>query len=156
MANPRKTVDFTGIQYHADTYIGDGSTILYDPLQPFGSAQAGKWVSLSADMTVQLANDADDLVGRVELVEPDGMVVVQTGGYALAPAGASAAVTRGKKICGALGAASARGYVRAIPVPGASYVQAEAVAGAAGRHAIIANGTTTALLIKLDGPSGAS
>lgn len=154
MAKPRSTVDYTGIQYHADTYLGDGVTIVYDGLQPYGCAAAGRWVSLAADMTVQLAADGDSLLGRLELVEPDGMCVVQTGGYALAGAGTAAAVTRSAKIVGAL-LSAARGYVRAIPVSGAGYVQAEAQAAVNGRHQIIANGTTTALLIKIDGLGGA-
>ena len=52
------------------------------------------------------------------------------------PAGQGAAITRGRSFVGALGAASARGYIRQTVSPGAAYTQTEQVEQARGRGRI--------------------
>jgi hypothetical protein len=147
--DPRKFFDSTGIDFHATTFNTDGSTITFSATANLGSTVVGRSVSLSASGTVQLANDGDSVIGRLEVVDGDGQASVQDDGYCALPAGTSALVTLGAKIVGAL-LAGARGYIRAIPSPGAAYVQAEAVASANGRHLIVANTDTTAVVIRLD------
>jgi hypothetical protein len=60
MADPRKVVSFDGIFSEADTlsFVIDNSTITYGLLQANGSAQVGLAVTLSADRTFALADDA--------------------------------------------------------------------------------------------------
>lgn len=97
-----------------DTFIADGVTILYDRTQVQGTVAAmrDKAVSLSADGTVQLASDAEFVIGKLILVEADLRCTVQTGGVVALPGGFAAALTRGGKIVGATGAAAAKGFIR--------------------------------------------
>ncbi len=142
MANPRKAVEFEGIGLLTATYKIDASTITYDATKTGGSAQVGLAVTLSADDTVALVADADAIEGKLLSVEADGMCTVQVGGYMTLPGGASATLTRGLAIVGALGAASAKGYIRVA----ASGTAAELVKC---RGGIVRNGTTTAVVVKL-------
>lgn len=115
MADPRKTTDYEGIGFGAETFSIDASTITYDATKVGGAdaTMIGKAVTLSADRTVALTADGDAVIGKLLLVEPDGKCTVQTKGYTTLPGGASATLTRGVGIVGALGASSAKGYVRA-------------------------------------------
>lgn len=141
--DPRARVDFTGIDFHATTYKY-GSTIVYSDTLAGGAAATmiGKAVSLTTDDTVDLCQDADRIVGKLLSVDNDGFCAVQDDGVCKLPAGASATVTVGLPIVGALGAASARGYVRAAA--GNSDTEAR---DAMGR--IINNDVTTALVVDL-------
>jgi hypothetical protein len=114
MPSGRKQVDYTGIRYDALTVKIDNSTIVYDGSKANGAdaTMIGKAVTWSADDTVALAADGDYVLGKLLSVTPDGFASVQKWGMATLPAGASATVTRGTKIVGALGAASAKGYIR--------------------------------------------
>lgn len=143
MTDPRATSSFLGINYHGTTYKY-GSTITYDGTKAGGAATTmiGKAVAMGADDTVDLAQDGDRIVGKLLLVDDDGFCSVQDGGFCELPAGASATVTVGVPIVGALGASSARGYVRAA----ASNSDAEA-RDARGR--IVNNDVTTALVVEL-------
>lgn len=151
MANPRKTVDFTGIHQDFTTYLSDGVTITYSATVANGNAAVGRAVGQGgADGTVALANDGDSVFGRLELVENDGVCVVQDEGYCTLPGGAAAAVTRGQKIVGALDGGGNRGFVRALAAAPAMYSQTFTQDMANARHRIISNGDTTALVVKLD------
>jgi hypothetical protein len=111
----RNQVDYTDIDYDALTVKADNSTITYDATKANGSAQVGLAVTWSADDTVALTADADFVLGKLIKVENTGGVlwaVVQNDGMMTLPAGASATVTRGTPIVGALGPSSARGYIR--------------------------------------------
>ncbi len=146
MPNPRDIVDFTGLAEPSDysTFKTDNSTIVYDATKANG-AQAtmiGKAVTLSADDTVALAADGDAVVGKLIKVEADGKATVQTGGHMTLPGGNAATLTRGLAIVGALGAASAKGYIRAVN----SAVAAEL---AKARGFIHRNTDTTAVFVKL-------
>jgi hypothetical protein len=116
MADPRNAVSFNGIGQLPVTFIADGVTIVYDATKTGGAdaTMIGKAVTMSADGTVALAVDGDTVIGKLEKVEPDGKCHVVIAGFVTLPAGASATLTRGKKIVGALGAASAKGYVREV------------------------------------------
>lgn len=114
MADPRNAVSHEGNKAHYETYKADGVTITYDATQTGGSAAVGLAVTESADDTVALTADGDEVRGKVISVESDGKVNVQDGGYMTLPGGASASLTRGKKIVGALGASSAKGYIREV------------------------------------------
>jgi hypothetical protein len=109
-------IDFEGIDGVFATYSIDNSTITYDGTKVGGAAATmiGQAVSLSAAGTVQLASDAEALVGKLVLVEPDLKCTVQTGGYMRLPGGNGASLTRGLKVVGALGAASAKGFIREV------------------------------------------
>lgn len=142
MANPRNVVDFEGIDGVFGTYAIDNSTIVYDGTKVGGAAATmiGQAVSLSAAGTVQLASDAEALVGKLVLVEADNKCTVQTGGYMKLPGGASASLTRGFKVVGALGAASAKGFIREV----ASATAAELNKG---RGQIVDASDTTAVVV---------
>lgn len=142
MADPRNTVKLEGIREERTTYLIDGVTITFSATAERGSASVDKAVTLSADKTVALTADGQFVLGKLIAVESDGKAIVADEGYVTLPAGDAASVTLGKKIVGALGAASAKGYVREV---------ATATAAELGvcRGAIIENDTTTALVIKL-------
>lgn len=112
MPNPRKQVRYEGIGYRAITLKIDNSTITYDSTKAGGSAGVGLAVSLSAADTVQLAADAEAVVGKLILVEPDGYATVQIEGFMDLPGGNGATLTLGTPIVGALNASSAKGYIR--------------------------------------------
>jgi hypothetical protein len=145
MADPRNAVDFEGIGILTATYKIDNSTIVYDATKPNGAATTmiGKAVALSADDTVRLAEDGDAIEGKLLLVESDDKCTVQVGGYTDLPGGASATLTRGSAIVGALGASSAKGHIRSA----ASGTAAELIKC---RGRIIRNATTTAVVVHLD------
>ena len=144
MANPRKAVEFSEIGYLAATYKIDNSTITYDSTKVNGAdaTMIGKAVTLSADDTVALCADGDAIEGKLLSVEADGMCVVQVGGYCELPGGNGASLTRGKTVVGALGASSAKGYIREV----ATATAAE-LGKARGR--IVRNGTATAVVVHL-------
>lgn len=142
MTNPRNKVGYTGIRPDTETYIIDNSTITYDDTKENNSGQVGLAVTLSADNTVALAADGEFVLGKLILVESDNKCTVQVGGFVELPGGAGATLTRGAAIVGALGTGSAKGYIRAA----ASGTAAELTRC---RGFIQANGTTTAVLVRL-------
>lgn len=142
MANPRAVVDYEGIGVRRVTFIADGSTILFDSTKANGSAQVGLAVQMSANNTVALTVDASEVVGRLERVHADGMCVVQTEGGCSLPGGNAATLTAGTKIVGALGAASAPGYIRTAA--------ANAAEAAVARGEILDSSTATAVKVMLD------
>lgn len=144
MSNPRLLAGLSdGMDAHYSTYSIDNSTIVYDSTKARGAATTmlDKAVSLSAAKTVQLASDGEAVIGKLIKVEADNFATIQDRGYMEFPGGSAAALTRGKAIIGALGAASAKGYIREA----ASGTAAELVLM---RGEIIDAGTTTAVLVK--------
>lgn len=146
MATGRNQVDYTGIGYAAIAQKIDGVTIVSDRLAVNGAAATmiGKAVSRSTDDTVQLASDGEHIVGKLILVESDGFCTVQTEGYADFQLGASATVTKGHPIVGALGAASAKGFIR-------NAVAAGDEAGLLGAHRVVNSAATPTIIVHLDG-----
>lgn len=144
MADPRNAVSLIGIGYEAETFLIDNSTITYSATVTGGSASVGLAVTFSADDTVALAVDGNAVVGKLVKVESDNKAVVQTGGYLTLPGGSGASLTRGKKIVGALGAASAKGYIREVATGTAAEL------GVA-RGFITNAATTTAVVVRLEG-----
>lgn len=117
MANPRAIVAHDENNVKRDTFIIDNSTITYDKTKPFGSDQAGKQlaVTLSGNDTIALCADGDSILGILEKVEADNMAVVALlggGAFLGFKKGNGATVTRGTTIVGALGASSAKGFIR--------------------------------------------
>jgi hypothetical protein len=112
MGNPRNVVDFTGIDQTRVTYLIDNSTIVFDRTKSGGSAGVGLAVRFNDDKTVALVADGEIIEGRLELVEADNKAVVTVDGFVQLPAGQGATVTQGLKQVGALGAASAKGFIR--------------------------------------------
>ena len=112
MANPRDTVSFVGIDPVYVTFKIDNSTIIYSATANNGSSQIGLAVTFSADDTVALTADGDAVAGKLIMVSADNKCTVQIEGGMTLPGGASATLTRGSAIVGALGAASAKGYIR--------------------------------------------
>jgi hypothetical protein len=127
MADPRNVIGFEGIDEVFTTFIIDNVTIVFDSTLAGGTAAAtlNKAVSLSTDKTIQLASDGEAIVGKLVLVEQDNKATVQVGGCMSLPGGASATLTDGTTIVGALGAASAKGFIRTT----ASGTAAELVKG---------------------------
>ena len=108
----RTNVSNIGVVGAYRTYKIDASTIIYDASKAGGSAQVGLAVTFSAANTVALAADGDAGIGKLILVESDDKANVMTHGTMTLPGGASATLTLGAKIVGALGASSATGYIR--------------------------------------------
>jgi predicted homoserine dehydrogenase-like protein len=144
MANPRAGVEFERIDSVDVTFKVDNVTIVYDATKPQGAAATmiGMAVSLSADDTVQLCSDAEAVIGKLLRVEADNVGVVQTGGYCSFAGGNAATLTRGAKVVGALGAAAAKGYIRAA----ASATAAELLVA---RGQIIRNADTANVVVNL-------
>ena len=114
MADPRNTVSYTRNQAQDETYIIDASTITFDVTKVNGSAQVGLAVTLSGNNTIKLTEDGEFVLGKLMKVEGDGKAAVQESGFMTLPGGASASLTRGKGVVGALGASSAKGYIREV------------------------------------------
>lgn len=114
MPDPRLTTQYDEIQAESVTAKIDGTSITYDATQVNNSAGAGLAVTLTADSTVGLTQDANAVYGKLIMVEWDGYCAVQVEGYMKLPAGSAATVTPGTKIVGALGAASAKGFIRSV------------------------------------------
>ena len=109
----RLQVGFDDIRYDAITLWADASTITFDVTKVNGSAAVGLAVTYTGTAdTVALCADGDAIVGKLIKVEPDGACTVQNKGMAFLPAGNAATNTAGVKQIGALGASSAKGYVR--------------------------------------------
>lgn len=142
MADPRTVLDYTELQAEYAPAIIDGSTITYDPTKIGGSASVGLAVTLSSDGTVALCADGDPVYGVLTEVEYDSKCTVQVEGYVQLPGGASALLTPKLKFVGALGASSAKGYIRAIAVATLADV-------AAGRGMIVDHSVTTAVWVRL-------
>jgi hypothetical protein len=148
LATPRNIVGYEETADPTDlTFKIDNSTITYDATKARGAATTmlDKAVTLSADDTVALAADGDAVVGKLISVEGDNKCSVRVLGFVTLPAGASATVTRGKKIVGALGASSAKGYIRDVVVAAGTYAASEANEAQKARGLIIDVGTTTAV-----------
>lgn len=144
MADPRRAVSIEGIAPVFKTYKIDNSTIVYDATKVGGAAATmiDKAVTFSTDDTVALVADGDAIVGKLISVESDNYCTVQTHGGMTLPGGASATLTLGAAIVGALGASSAKGYIRSA----ASGTAAELVKA---RGQITNNDTTTAVAVDL-------
>jgi hypothetical protein len=114
MPDPRAVLAFEGIDAEYATYAIDASTITYDATKINGAATTmlDKAVTLSAAKTVALCADGDPVIGRLDMVTSDGYGRVQVEGFTSLPGGASATLTLGSVVVGALGAASAKGYIR--------------------------------------------
>jgi hypothetical protein len=114
MADPRNIVGFEGLHEQFATFIIDNSTITFDATLAGGAAATmiGKAVGFSADKTIQLVGNGDFVLGKLLLVEQDLKATVQVEGCMSLPGGSSATLTDGTGIVGALGAASARGFIR--------------------------------------------
>ena len=101
------------IVYRQQQFSIDNSTITFERGVGNGTSHVGRWCSLSADMTVQLAADGEGLVGKLLKVQANGLATLEFEGARMkADAGDGITLVRGRGIVGALGAASARGYVR--------------------------------------------
>lgn len=144
MTSGRNQVDFTDILRHDITLKIDNSTIVFDATKAGGAATTmiGMGVTWSANDTVALCADGDYVVGKLIRVHSDNFCTVQIRGFAELPAGDSATVTRGTNIVGALGAASAKGYIRSA----ASGTAAELIK-MGGK--IVQNAVTTAVVVDL-------
>lgn len=145
MANPRNDVRHINARVKDETYKHD-NTIVYDKTKPFNSLQAGLAVTMTGEVakTVSLVGDGEHVAGRLQLVEGDGNCVVRVMGNVELPAGAAAALTPGAPIVGALGAASAEGYIKS------SDNSTAALAGAARGRIIDGTTDTTKVVVALD------
>jgi len=97
------------------SFIADGDTITYDKNAENRSAAVGKAFKINADGQAELVADGDEIVGKVLAVDEDNVI---TGAYICGglrlPLGNSVTVARGNKLVGALGADSAKGFVKAV------------------------------------------
>lgn len=147
MADPRDAISHTGIHARYATFTHD-STIVYDKTKTGGSAQVGLAVTAGVDNEVTLIGDGERLRGKLLAVEPGGVCTVQIAGFMSLPGGASATLTVGGLVVGALGAASAKGYIK-TPAAAATPTAAEVNLLARARGEIVNNDVTTAVMIYL-------
>ncbi len=131
-----------GVSQVIETFVIDNSTITYSATAEGGSAAVGKAVTLSGNRTIELAADADPILGKLMLVEADGVAAVITKGVVTLPGGDGATLTVNLPIVGDLGPSSAKGYVRIA----ASAVAAELLAA---RGFIEDSSTTSAVVVHL-------
>lgn len=116
MSDPRASIAFDG-QFHEElTFQIDASTITYLETADNGSASVGLGVTSTSagDGTVKLLEDGEGVLGKLLKVSSDGYCTVQVGGVMRLPQGNGASITEMKRIVGALGAASAKGYIREV------------------------------------------
>lgn len=116
MSDPRASIAFDG-QFHEElTFQIDASTITYLETADNGSASVGLAVTSTSagDGTVKLTEDGEGVLGKLLKVASDGYCTVQVSGVMRLPQGNGASITEMKRIVGALGAASAKGYVREV------------------------------------------
>jgi hypothetical protein len=143
MANPRAVVDFEGTGFRALTFIGDAS-VPFVALVANGSPHVGKAMQITGQNTAGLTLDGSEVLGRLERVHPDGMVVVQTEGGCTLPGGEAATLTAGVAIVGAA-------YPTASGGGGGGIKAASAAADALiGRGTILDSSVTTAVKVRLD------
>jgi hypothetical protein len=113
VADPRATVDHTGVGQLNATYAIDNSTITFDRTKANGiGGTGGLAVTLSGNNTVARATDGQALVGKLLNVEPDGMATVQVDGYCRLAGGNGATLTRGTHAVGAVDGSANPGYIR--------------------------------------------
>jgi hypothetical protein len=72
---------FDEIAAHRTTFEADGTSLVFDRNQPFGTAHRHKPVKVTANGTVGLAGNDEKVFGSLDHIEPDGSVVVVDGGY---------------------------------------------------------------------------
>lgn len=150
MADPRLSPKFEQIDATYMTFKYDNSTILYDATKTGGSAGFGLAVLVSAAATVALVAADDRVAGKLWRVEADGSCQVQIGGACTLPQGSAVTTTPGKSFAGALGAASAKGFIKELALAGATYVQAEANNAQKARGIILDNTDTANVAVWLD------
>lgn len=117
MAAGRNQVDYSEIGVDEDAILTvkiDNATITYDATKAGASAQVGLAVTWSADDTIALCADGDYVLGKLLRVTDDLFAAVQVEGFCQLAGGNAATLTRGTAIVGALGAASAKGYIRSV------------------------------------------
>lgn len=97
------------------TFQGDGDTIKYDITKPGRSDAVGKAFKINADGKGELVADGDEIDGKVlDVDDDDKFTAAYMFGGLRFPIGDSETVGRGDKVVGALGANSAKGYVKAV------------------------------------------
>lgn len=148
MSNPRNIKAYENISQDLLTFAYD-STITYDATKSNGSASVGLAVTMVSNGTVGLTQDGNIVAGKLIRVNDDNTCTVQVSGGMLLPGGLSATLTAGTKIVGALGASSAKGYIRSIAATTGSYVQATATEAQLARGYIIDSSTATAVAVWL-------
>jgi|SRR5262252_368143 len=112
-ATGRLAIGFDDQRYDAQSFWADGSTIVFSATAVDGSVAVGLAVTFAAAPdTVALCADGDPVIGKLLKVEPDGLCTVQHKGNCTLPAGNAATNTPGTRQLGALGPASAKGYIR--------------------------------------------
>ncbi len=141
MADPRQVTDRMGIDLVVETFKYD-SSIVYDSTKSGGSASAGLAVTINGNGQVGLVADAEGIHGKLLSVEDDGFCSVAVNGVVDLPAGNAVTVTAKSRIVGALGPASAKGYIRNV----APATLAEV---AVARHSILDASVTTAVEVQL-------
>lgn len=155
MADPRDFNGYDGIgaeypSFKADDFGTGTATIIFDATKAGGSAQVGLAVTLVSNAgEIDLTSDGETVLGKLIKVEADGRCTVQVEGGMTLPAGASATVDAGTKIVGALGAASAKGYIRSIAATASTFAQATATETQRGRGMIFDSSVTTAVQVYL-------
>lgn len=155
MADPRDFNGYEGIgaeypSFKADDFGTGTATIIFDGTKAGGSTQVGLAVTLVSNTgEIDLTSDGDRVLGKLIKVEADGRCTVQVTGGMTLPAGASATVDAGTKIVGALGASSAKGYIRSMTATTGSYVQGTATEAQKATGLIFDSSVTTAVQVWL-------
>lgn len=124
VTDPRSSERFRGIGSVQVTFPTDaGTTITYDNTKKGGSAACGLAVTINSSGQVALTQDGNVVIGKLLFVNGDNVATVQIAGAMFLPPGASQTLTPGNGCVGALGASSAKGYIRQPAALSGSYVQ---------------------------------
>jgi hypothetical protein len=142
MANPRNTVEYTGIAQRRVTHLVNDVLLAYNKLMPGGSLYVGRAVRFNANKSIGLSADGQPVHGRLEVVEGDGKAVITSKGFAEFPGGNAAALTPGSKIVGALDAGAVGGCIRNV----AAATLAEV---AVANHAIVDASDPTKVMVEM-------
>lgn len=148
MPTGRLGVSLEGVGYEAVSQVIDNTTIVYSAttvggaLDQAGNSCIGRAVKISANDTIALCVDGDAVFGKLVKVEADLVATVQVKGFTTLPGGASATLTLGSTFIGALGASSAKGYIRVA----ASGTAAELIKA---KGEIVNNADTTNVMVLL-------
>ena len=112
MSSVRNETGINEVGYRAESYKYDAS-IIFDATKERNSSQVDLAVTAKGNGIVGLAADGEKIVGKLELVEADGICAVQVEGGCELKGGTGATLTAGSAIVGALNGGN-KGYIRNV------------------------------------------
>lgn len=149
-ADARNAISLVGIRPLRVTLTIDNSTITHSGTAAGGSSVINRAVTLSADLTVALADAGERVIGKLLSVTEDLRALVQTGGYMTLPKGTNYSGSPGLRIVGDV-LVAAKGYVKHVPLAGATYDQGEVNLAQKANGTIFDDSDTNLVLVHIAG-----